>query len=284
MTDRYAVFGNPVAHSRSPAIHAAFAAQTGQDLRYERQLVAPGGFAEAAAEFFAAGGSGLNVTVPFKEDAFRFADRRTARAERARAVNTLAREHDGGVLGDNTDGVGLVRDLTANLGWVIAGRRVLVLGAGGAARGVLAPLLAERPALLYIANRTAEKAVDLARAFADLGPTAGSGFAELAGAAPFALVVNATSASLAGELPPLPESLLAPDANAYDMMYGAEPTSFVAWAQRHGAGAVADGLGMLVEQAAEAFFLWRGVRPDTAPVIAAVRRALLSGRDAKAGS
>ena len=274
MTDRYAVFGNPVAHSRSPAIHAAFAAQTGQDLRYERQLVAPGGLAEAAAEFFAAGGNGLNVTVPFKEDAFRFADRRTARAERARAVNTLAREHDGGVLGDNTDGVGLVRDLTANLGWVIAGRRVLVLGAGGAARGALGPLLEQRPVLLYIANRTAEKAVRLAREFADLGPTAGGGFAELASAPPFDLVINATSASLAGELPPLPDSLLAPGANAYDMMYGAEPTPFLAWAQRHGAGAVADGLGMLVEQAAEAFLLWRGVRPDTAPVIAAVRREL----------
>lgn len=274
MTDRYAVFGNPIAHSRSPTIHAAFAAQTGQDLHYDRQLVVPGGFAQAAAEFFAAGGRGLNVTVPFKEDAFRFTDRRTARAERARAVNTLAQERDGTVLGDNTDGAGLVRDLTANLGWSIANRRTLVLGAGGAARGVLAPLLAERPALLWIANRTAQKAVELARKFADLGPTAGSGFAELAGAAPFDLVINATSASLAGELPPLPDALLAPGATAYDMMYGAEPTLFVAWAQHRGAGAVADGLGMLVEQAAEAFFLWRGVRPDTAPVIAAVRREL----------
>lgn len=274
MTDRYAVFGNPVAHSRSPSIHAAFAAQTGQDLRYDRQLVAPGGFAAAAAEFFSTGGRGLNVTVPFKEDAFRFADRRTIRAERARAVNTLMIGDDGAVLGDNTDGAGLLRDLTANLRWPIAGRRTLVLGAGGAARGVLGPLLEQRPALLWIANRTAGKAVELARAFADLGPTTGSGFAELASAAPFDVVVNATSASLAGELPPLPDALLAPGANAYDMMYGAEPTLFMTWAQRRGAGAVADGLGMLVEQAAESFFLWRGVRPDTAPVIAAVRREL----------
>jgi shikimate dehydrogenase len=236
--------------------------------------VAPGVCPQAAAEFFPAGGRGLNVTGPFKEDAFRFAGRRTARAERARAVNTLMQESDGAVLGDNTDGAGLVRDLTANLGWPIAGRRVLLLGAGGAARGVLGPLLDQRPGLLHVANRTAQKAAALAREFADLGPTAGGGFAELASAAPFDLVINATSASLAGELPPLPQALLASGANAYDMMYGTGTTPFVAWAQHHGAGAAADGLGMLVEQAAAAFFLWRGVRPDTAPVIAAVRREL----------
>ena len=275
MTDRYALFGNPVAHSPSPGVHAAFAAQTGQDLRYDRQLVPLGEFARAAADFFAGGGRGGNVTVPFKEDAFRFAHRLSARARRAGAVNTLALEDDGKVLGDNTDGVGLVRDLTVNLGWVIADRRVLVLGAGGAARGVLAPLLAAQPAQLLIANRTPDKAEHLAQEFADLGPISGGGFADLAGVEPFGLVINATSASLAGALPPLPEHLLVPGANAYDMMYGAEPTLFLNWAQRYGAVAVADGLGMLVEQAAEAFFIWRGVRPETRPVIAQVRRELV---------
>lgn len=274
MTDRYVLFGNPVAHSPSPVVHAAFAAQTAQDLRYDRLLVPLGEFARAAADFFSGGGRGGNVTVPFKEDAFRFVDRLSARAQRAGAVNTLALEDDGKVLGDNTDGVGLVRDLTVNLGWVIADRRVLVLGAGGAARGVLAPLLAARPAQLLVANRTADKAEHLAREFADLGRVAGGGFADLAGVEPFELVINATSASLAGELPPLPEHLLVPGANAYDMMYGVEPTLFLGWAQCHGAGAVADGLGMLVEQAAEAFLVWRGIRPETRPVIAQVRRDL----------
>jgi shikimate dehydrogenase len=276
VTDRYVLFGNPVAHSPSPGVHAAFAAQTGQDLRYDRHWVPLGEFARAAAEFFAGGGRGGNVTVPFKEDAFRFAGRLSARAQRAGAVNTLALESDGQVLGDNTDGIGLVRDLTLNLGWVITGRRVLVLGAGGAARGVLAPLLAEQPAQLLIANRTVDKAEHLAREFADLGRVAAGGFADLAGVEPFDLVINATSASLAGALPPLPEGLLAAGANAYDMMYGAEPTLFLNWAQRQGAGALADGLGMLVEQAAEAFSIWRGVRPETRPVIAKVRRDLVA--------
>ena len=168
MTDRYVLFGNPVAHSPSPGVHAAFAAQTGQDLRYDRQLVPLGEFARAAADFFAGGGRGGNVTVPFKEDAFRCVGRLSARARRAGAVNTLVLENGGQVLGDNTDGVGLVRDLTANLGWVIADRRVLILGAGGAARGVLAPLLAEQPAQLLIANRTADKAEHLAQVTKDV--------------------------------------------------------------------------------------------------------------------
>lgn len=270
-TDRYAVFGNPIAHSRSPQIHRAFARQTGTDLSYERQLVAPGGFAAAAAEFFAGGGKGCNVTVPFKRDAHDFATQLTERARRAGAVNTLAAKGDGAIVGDNTDGVGLVRDIRANLGWPIAGRRVLVLGAGGAARGVLAPLLAEHPAALVIANRTASKARELATACADLGPVAGIGLADLAAEPAFDLVINGTSASLAGELPPLPDRLLAPGANAYDMMYGAQPTPFMGWASAHGAGAVADGLGMLVEQAAEAFLVWRGRRPETRPVITALR-------------
>lgn len=274
MTDRYVLFGNPVAHSPSPSIHAAFAAQTHQDLSYERLLVPLGEFAAAAAAFFAGGGCGGNVTLPFKADAYAFASRLTERARRAGAVNTLAREPDGGVLGDNTDGVGLVRDLVANLGWVIAGQRVLVLGAGGATRGALGPLLEQRPALLHIANRTAEKAVALAREFADLGAVTGSGYAELAAKPPFDLLINATSASLSGEVPALPASALGAGCAAYDMMYGAAPTPFLRWAAEQGVAALADGLGMLVEQAAESFALWRGVRPQTAPVIAAVRASL----------
>lgn len=274
MTDRYVLFGNPVAHSPSPLVHAAFAAQTGQDMTYERLLVPLGEFAAAAAAFFAGGGRGANVTLPFKEDACRFATRLSERARRAGAVNTLALEPGGGVLGDNTDGVGLVRDLTANLGWPIAGRRVLILGAGGATRGVLGPLLEQRPAQLRIANRTAAKAERLAAEFAGLGAVAGGGFAELGTQAPFDLLINATSASLAGELPPLPAGVLGARGAVYDMMYGAAPTPFLRWAETQGAAALADGLGMLVEQAAESFALWRGVRPQTAPVIAEVRAAL----------
>lgn len=277
MTDRYAVFGNPVEHSRSPRIHAAFAAQTGETIAYGRELVPIGGFGAAAAAFFAGGGKGLNVTLPFKQDAYAFADALTERARRAGAVNTLALQIDdrsgtSTVLGDNTDGIGLVRDIRDNLRWSIAGQRLLLLGAGGAARGVLEPLLGERPAVLVIANRTLAKARELANAFAS-GVRA-AGFAELAAEEPFDLIVNATSASLAGELPPLSEHLLATAGAVYDMMYGCEPTVFMAWAASHRAGAVADGLGMLVEQAAESFYLWRGLRPDTAPVISAIRAEL----------
>ncbi|MFA5494753.1 MAG: shikimate dehydrogenase [Porticoccaceae bacterium] len=273
MTDRYAVFGNPIAHSRSPDIHARFAAQTGQDLVYDRQLVAVDGFAAAADDFFRAGGLGLNITVPFKLDAWRYAGALTDRARHAGAVNTLARLATGAILGDNTDGAGLVRDIRSNLGWPIAGQRLLVLGAGGAVRGVLEPLLAERPLSVTVANRTEDKALALAAAFGGLGAVAGCGFAALEGRA-FDLVINGTSASLAGDLPPLPEGLLASGACCYDMMYGREPTVFMAWAAGRGAAAMADGLGMLVEQAAEAFFLWRGVRPATESVIEAVRAAL----------
>lgn len=274
MTDRYVLFGNPVAHSPSPSIHAAFARQTGQDLSYERQWVALGEFDAVAGAFFAGGGCGANVTLPFKEDAFRFASQLTERARRAGAVNTLMRERDGRVLGENTDGIGLVRDLSTNLGWVIAGLRILVLGAGGATRGALIPVLAERPAVLHIANRTAAKAVALARAFADLGPVSGGGFSGLAGQQPFDLVINATSASLSGEVPELPPRVMDEGGAAYDMMYGAAPTPFLRWAETQGVARRADGLGMLVEQAAESFALWRGVRPKTAPVIASVRAGL----------
>ncbi len=276
MTDRYAVFGNPIAHSRSPRIHTLFAEQTGQDLVYERQCVEPGEFDAAADAFFNGGGKGLNVTVPFKLDAFAWAGGLTPRARRAGAVNTLALQADASVLGDNTDGVGMVRDLTTNLGWGLAAARVLILGAGGAVRGVLEPLLAANPAAVVIANRTVSKAENLAADFADLGRVQGCGFGDLEGQ--FDLVLNGTSASLAGDLPPLSEHLVAPTSCCYDMMYGAEPTVFMAWARRAGAGAAADGLGMLVEQAAESFCLWRGVSPRTAEVISTLRRELMAAR------
>lgn len=269
----YAVMGNPVAHSKSPRIHALFAAQTGQRLQYIAVQVDPGGFAQAVSSFIANGGSGLNVTVPFKTQAWELADERSERAELARAVNTIAVRAAGRLYGDNTDGAGLVRDLTGNLGVMLAGRRLLLLGAGGAARGVVGPLLAQGPAALRIANRTADRAAELAQAFARLGTVHGGGYDDLEGEV-FDVVINATSASLHGEVPPLAEGMLAQEAWCYDMMYGAGPTPFVEWALRSGAARVSDGLGMLVEQAAESFLLWRGVRPQTAAVIAALREEM----------
>lgn len=266
MTDRYAVIGNPVAQSRSPRIHAAFARATGQDLAYEAILAPLDGFAAAVAAFRAAGGRGLNVTVPFKLEAYRLADECAPRAHDAGAVNTLSFE-GGRALGDNTDGVGLVRDLEANLGVGLAGARVLLMGAGGAARGVLFPLLARGPAALTIANRTVAKADELALLAKRRGlPCAASGYPALAGQV-FDLVVNATSASLGGEAPPLPAGVFASGSLAYDMVYGKGVTPFLAAAREAGAARIADGLGMLVEQAAESFLIWRGVRPATAPVI-----------------
>lgn len=267
--DQYAVMGNPIAHSKSPHIHTLFAAQTGQPLEYRAILVEPGGFAPAVRKFREAGGKGLNVTVPFKQDAWVFADLLSVRAERAGAVNTLILE-PGGVRGDNTDGMGLVRDLTVNHGYPLAGRRILLLGAGGAARGILQPLLVEKPTQLVVANRTADKALELALRFSDLGRVSGYGFAELAGRQ-FDLIINATAAGLNDAVPPLPEDVLAPDGWCYDLMYGSEPTAFVRWGLEHGAVQTLDGLGMLVEQAAESFHLWRGVWPETKPVIAALR-------------
>lgn len=268
--DRYAVVGHPVAHSKSPRIHRTFAEQTGEAVEYRAIDIPAGEFETRVREFFDAGGKGLNVTLPYKEDACRFATRLTRRARQAGAVNTLLREADGSILGDNTDGAGLVRDLTGNLHWDIRGLRVLVLGAGGAVRGVIGPLLEQQPAALVVANRTLSKAQALADAFGP--PVSGCGFDALAGQR-FDLVINGTSASLGGELPPLPDTLLADGACCYDMMYGLEPTVFLRWAKAHGAAAVADGLGMLVEQAAEAFFLWRGVRPKTAAVLLQLRTA-----------
>jgi len=272
MTDLYAVFGNPIAHSKSPAIHAAFARATGQDLRYEARLAPVDAFAAAVAEFVAAGGRGANVTVPFKEEAFRLCGSLSERAARAGAVNTLIFS-DGAIAGDNTDGAGLVRDISHNFGYALAGKRILLLGAGGAARGVIAPLLAGEPAALTIANRSADKAVALAGAFADLAAVEGGSFADLAGKR-FDLVINATSASLSGATLDLPAGVFAPDSLAYDMMYGKGETPFLAQARQQGAGRCVDGLGMLVEQAAEAFVVWRGVRPDTAWVLAELRAGL----------
>jgi shikimate dehydrogenase len=270
MTDHYAVVGNPVAHSLSPAIHAEFARQAGQDLDYVRLLAPLDGFAACVADFRAHGGKGVNVTLPFKLEAYRLATRLSDRAEQAQAVNTL--EFDAGaIFGDNTDGAGLVRDIETNLGFALAGRHVLLMGAGGAARGAVLPLLEKRPATLVIANRTPDKAHALALHFARRGKCAACGYAELAGRR-FDLVINATSASVrGGPPPPLPDDIFAPGALAYDMMYGKALTSFLRFAQAHGAARIADGIGMLVEQAAESFFIWRGVRPETAPVIALLK-------------
>lgn len=269
MSDRYGVFGHPVAHSKSPAIHAAFAAQCGHDLSYEAILAPLDGFADSLCAFVAAGGRGANVTVPFKEEACRLATRLTPRAAQAGAVNTLAFDSSG-MLGDNTDGAGLLRDLSNNLGCRITGRRLLLLGAGGAARGVVGPLLKARPAALVIANRTAARAADLAERFAGRGPLRACGYPDLAGES-FDLVINATSASLGGETPCLPERVFASGSLAYDMMYGRGETPFLLLARAQGAARLADGLGMLVEQAAEAFRFWRGVLPDSAPVLAMLR-------------
>jgi len=269
MTDLYAVIGNPIAHSKSPRIHAEFARQLGEDLRYEAILAPRDAFAAAVSAFRAAGGRGLNVTVPFKLEAFELATERTERAVQAQAVNTLS--FDGAaVFGDNTDGAGLIADLRDRLGFAIRGKRVLIMGAGGAARGVILPLLAQEPAALSIANRTVERALALERQFAAFGPVRGGGYAELGGHA-FHLVVNATSAGLAGELPPLPRGIFAPGSLAYDMTYGEDSTRFLAHARAEGAAQVADGLGMLVAQAAESFFIWRGRRPDIRPVIDLLR-------------
>lgn len=273
MTDQYAVFGNPVKHSKSPQIHAAFAAQTEQELHYRARKVELGRFADAAGQFFSNGGRGLNITVPFKLDAFEFADQLSGRARRAGAVNTLAMEEDGRVYGDNTDGVGLVRDIHDNLGWELQNQRILILGAGGAVRGIMGPLLKQRPQHIVIANRTVEKARLLAEFFADLGSVESCEFSDLAGGQ-FDLIINGTSSSISGEMPPLPSFILSNEGCAYDMMYAAEPTPFMCWAARETAWAVSDGLGMLVEQAAEAFCIWRGLRPDTKPVIEMVRHSL----------
>ena len=269
--DRYVVFGNPVAHSLSPEIHARFAASLGERIEYARHEVPPGAFAEHARAFFERGGAGANVTLPFKIDAFRFAARATQRARNAGAANFLARRGDA-IEADNTDGAGLVADLTHNLGLQLRGARILLLGAGGAARGVIGPLLDLGPAGLVIANRTRAKAVELCEAFDAAGNVAAASLADIP-AAEYALVLNATSTSTRGEPLALAPQLIGPGVTAYDMAYGEAARGFVARAQAAGARAV-DGLGMLVEQAAESYHLWRGRRPETAPLLAELRARL----------
>lgn len=270
MTDRYAVLGNPVTHSKSPLIHAEFAHQTGEAMDYTAIEAPVEDFASTWQQFAAEGGRGANVTVPFKEAAFSLCDTVSHRAKRAKAVNTLILGGNGRLYGDNTDGIGLARDLAYHR-VVLKDKRVLIVGAGGAVRGALEPLLAEMPSELVVANRTAEKARALASDFADLGNVSGGGFDALDGE--FDLVINGTSASLGGDLPPLSEGLFAKGAWAYDMMYDVEPTVFLQWAGPRGARLL-DGLGMLVEQAAESFFLWRNVRPNTVPVRETLRQSL----------
>lgn len=272
-TDKYAVFGNPIKHSMSPQIHRAFAIETGQQLSYRSHLVPKDKFAEVARSFFENGGKGLNITMPFKIDAFNFADELSGRARRAGAVNTLALQDDGSIYGDNTDGQGLVRDICKNLGWDITQKRVLLLGAGGAIRGVLEPLIKLDPALIIIANRTVSRAQQLAADFSDLGDVRACSFDALDGNQ-FDLLINGTSASLAGKLPPLSGNSLSDQGCCYDMMYSALPSPFMRWGAENAAWGVADGLGMLVEQAAESFCLWRGVRPQTQPVIESIREAM----------
>ncbi|GLK98103.1 shikimate dehydrogenase (NADP(+)) [Achromobacter xylosoxidans] len=279
---RYAVIGNPIAHSRSPQIHAMFAEQTGKPLRYDRLLAPVDGFAEAVAGFVAEGGLGLNVTVPFKLDAYALAaGRLSSRARLAGAVNTLS-WRDGAWHGCNTDGVGLVSDLL-RLGLRLTGASVLLVGAGGAARGVLQPLAEAGCARIHIVNRTAAKAEALAASWRDSGVSpqtavTGGSLADAALAGGWNLVINATASGLQDAAPDLPPGLYAPGAAAYDMMYGAQPTAFMKQAETDGAALTADGLGMLVGQAAESFYIWHGVRPDPAPVLAALREALKAGQ------
>jgi shikimate dehydrogenase len=270
--DRYAVIGNPIAHSKSPLIHTEFARQTGQALSYGALYSELPDFEATVKRFRDEGGRGLNVTLPFKHRAYALSERLTDRAERARSVNTLTFDSSG-ISGDNTDGAGLVRDLISNLGCELRARRILLMGAGGAAYGVCGPLLEQQPALLTVANRSVEKAMTLCEHFksGDTGAVLRAcGYGDLTGQA-FDLVINATSAGLSDTMPPLPPRLFANGAVGYEMVYG-KVTPFLEFATREGARAT-DGLGMLVEQAAESFQVWRGVRPRTADVIAQLRAA-----------
>ncbi|MEO6186735.1 MAG: shikimate dehydrogenase [Steroidobacteraceae bacterium] len=271
--DRYAVIGHPVSQSRSPFIHTRFAAQTRQLLTYATIDATPAEFESTARQFLQGDGKGLNVTVPHKEAAFTLADELTPRAQRAGAVNTLALRDGGRILGDNTDGAGLARDLLNNHRITIAGRRLLLLGAGGAARGALAPLLGLKPSALTIVNRNIIRARELAEQFSDMGRLNAIGYQDL-GSDPYDLVINATAASLAGELPALPPGIVNTRSICYDMYYGRDETPFTRWALQRGCARAIMGLGMLVEQAAESFYLWRGLRPDTASVLSALTAEL----------
>lgn len=275
MSDRYGVVGHPVGHSWSPFIHGLFARDTGQAMSYRLYDFTPEEFEARVRDFFTLGGRGLNVTVPHKIAAVDIASELTTRAAHSGAVNTLAMQKDGTILGDNTDGAGLVRDLCDNLGLVIIRRRILIVGAGGATRGVLAPLLALEPAQVLIANRTPERAQNLAQAFAKLGPVQGVGIRDITGG-PFDLIINATSASLSGDLPPMSDSVVGTETVCYDMAYGKTDTPFVQWSLKRGCARAVQGWGMLVEQAAESFRVWRGVKPGTASVLTALKERALN--------
>jgi len=272
--DNYCVMGNPVAHSKSPQIHAAFAAQTKQKIHYQSILVEEGNFAIALEEFQQQGCKGLNITVPFKGDAWQ-ASRSfsTERANRAQAVNTIWFGPEGECHGDNTDGIGLVRDLTINHQVALAEKNILILGAGGAVRGILDPIFDQHPSQVVIANRTLVKAEQLKDIFSDRGSIKVCNYDELSGIN-FDLIINGTSASLKNEVPPLPNDLSVADACCYDMMYSNKDTAFVTWAKQHHATKAVDGLGMLVEQAAESFYIWRGIKPETQAVIKEFRNQL----------
>lgn len=273
MTDQYAVIGNPIEHSKSPLIHSEFAAQLDEDIAYIRILGDMEDFAGEVKDFAASGGMGLNITVPFKQQAFELADQLTARAESAGAVNTFVFDEYGSILGDNTDGTGLVNDLGCNHRFNFSGSRILLLGAGGASRGVMRPLLEQGIEQLVIANRTVSRAQKLAEIGKQWGKLTGCGFNELAGQQ-FDLIINATAAGLNNEVPEIPAACLSPGGWTYDMMYGDEPTAFVRWGLENNAAKTLDGLGMLVEQAAESFFIWRGKRPDTEQVINTIRAGI----------
>jgi shikimate dehydrogenase len=269
-SDNYCVFGNPVAHSKSPRIHAEFARQTHQNIHYSAVLVPKHEFPEAVRKFQELGGRGANVTLPFKQEAWRLCTQRQPRAQTAGAVNTLWFGAAGTIVGDNTDGAGLVRDITVNRGLPLRDVDLLVLGAGGAARGVIPALIETSPRRLVIANRTPDRAREMAAEFGAGFPVEACGFQELDGQA-FDAIINATSASLQGQVPPLPERVIRASGWCYDLMYAPEPTAFLSWAASRGIAHCIDGLGMLVEQAAESFWLWRGIRPETAPVIKILR-------------
>ncbi|MBN2647809.1 MAG: shikimate dehydrogenase [Thiotrichales bacterium] len=277
MTDKYAVVGYPIAHSKSPLIHRLFAEQTGQDLSYEAILIdsEERSFASAIIELQQQGYQGVNVTLPYKLDAFEYATIKTARAQSAHAVNTLVFQEAGETVGDNTDGLGLVKDIEQNGQRPFQNQRVLILGAGGAVQGILQPLLERHPASIHIANRTAQRAHVLGQRFNTAIPITASGWEDIPTESGYDIIINGTSASLENKLPPISPKVLKADSLAYDMMYGAQPTIFMEWAKQHQSQSqVMDGLGMLVGQAAEAFSLWRGVQPETAPVIAQVRQIM----------
>jgi shikimate dehydrogenase len=276
-SDRYCVFGNPIKHSKSPLLHTLFASQTTQDLAYTAQCVDIDNFSAAATNFFGEGGKGLNITVPFKHDAYTFASSLTERAIRAGAVNTLFINEHNIVVGDNTDGIGLVADIILHLNWQLKDKRILIMGAGGAVRGILEPVIKESPYSITIVNRTKETAQQLANDFSDIFSIAAASYPELNKAEDscvFDIIINASSASLAGKLPTLPNNIINKNTCCYDLMYAKELTPFLLWAKAKGSGFISDGLGMLVCQGAESFLIWRGVKPQTADVIGQLRALL----------